>query len=258
MESTSFILDPKNRKTCTSALNLLDQSPPRFKFLLTTPSAQQELSCLNSRGGDRVGRHSQCQTSHHLSVDKSGNTHHEARAETSAAGVANPGFLKSEPGSSVYSPVESSTITEQPHRHHPNTTPTRRSSSTNHSSRRSFLHSEMSENLKKVSKYKIRLQICLFLTLVSLPGNLYVFYCHQTAASKSNDTNSLDEDFSLDTFNLTHQTNEGDDASQYQCYEVMADWEYTLQRIRFWIEGVLLSAIGGVGFIGEFSFLSFM
>ncbi len=37
----------------------------------------------------------------------------------------------------------------------------------------------------------------------------------------------------------------------FPCYEQAADWEQILERVRYWVEGVLLGTVGGIGIVGE-------
>ena len=85
----------------------------------------------------------------------------------------------------------------------------------------------------------MRIRILLFVVLISLPGNIYVLYCHQNPISEEKDEPFL------------KSAKETETLEDYDCYEDASHWEGTLENIRFWIEGVVLSGLGAVGLIGK-------
>ncbi len=99
-------------------------------------------------------------------------------------------------------------------------------------------HSEGDLRWKK-SRSAFRLKALLVLLALGLPGNLYVLYCYN---------NPISED---DLVHDVEDTDVKDDDEVFKCYEDADLWEPRLFRVRYWVEGVILSVVGLVGLAGK-------
>lgn len=100
------------------------------------------------------------------------------------------------------------------------------------------------------SKFRFRMQTLIFLLAMGLPGNLFTFYCHLTPNHnvETNDSWHLENVSTPTMVSVAMNISDVD----FPCYEDINEWESKLEKIRYWIEGILLSMVGITGFLGEF------
>lgn len=106
-----------------------------------------------------------------------------------------------------------------------------------------------------------RLKICLVLTAFAAPGNAFVLFCAITTSQHTDDVqqpppyNEVEEN---DVVAVGEEENDPNlaNSSMFVCYEDLTVWTDRLSRARFIVEGILLTMIGGIGILGEISFIT--